>query len=808
MAHALLYTTSRSGSGRLMQYMALSEMFKVKIATLLLLLEWSLKPDKLLATGRYSEIIIPFPNTRLFQSKADKRAGSIIINLKNTQTQELEPLFNYDDRVIKRLIVKELTQDEVKIEIFLKDKNLRSSIYALEEPYRLVISIFDHFYELERDPVTGLPLASTNESKQNHKADDLNSTDTSLSKFLLASPTQTTHSQVFAQNDEENQPKGKRKLLQPFPELGEKPAEWEAKLEKVSAGRGGAWVTFPIYVYPIQTAPYEGREKPSGWEKSVYEPNVSVGAQMASYGYKQYALGHENRALLVYQQVLHVEPKIFEKDALHLFVFAESHLGQGNLSLADGYYQTLLDRFKGSIFFSFAKMRRLDIKAIEFLQGARLEKFQEFSSQIESILQDKPTPEILTQLAIRQAFWRNPKAHLSAEIPPPLDSDLAVIIRQNLSQVESQKTSFIAASLLLGSMVNGEELWDKSIGQFAEQYFSRYSSEKLNPYFEYLRKQFDIKLATAIKTFAAKSQYGNAILSFSVLSKNLQAVALQDTSVAWALGESYRELGQVKEAISHYQTVMDREETSQNRLKASFWVAYLATTQSRINTNTKESGDQIRLGQRADDVMLNIWNELPAKEKEIVQTIYKPYLEDAVKDYNKLRSPPQILLSAWSDAFSTKMEAASSGGGGPLLEKYSPTALAVSSLKNLATKFSMLGMPEKRRQSLLLLKKLKAENLAEDKLAKKQWVNELMSFAEELRQQNQLIEAGETFTFAAGNSEDWENRAEALYKGGLLLYKAGKREEAIKAFEQASQDGNNLFYANLAKERLSQLIRP
>ena len=54
-------------------------------------------------------------------------------------------------------------------------------------------------------------------------------------------------------------------------------------------------------------------------------------------------------------------------------------------------------------------------------------------------------------------------------------------------------------------------------------------------------------------------------------------------------------------------------------------------------------------------------------------------------------------------------------------------------------------------------------------------------------------------------SENWEKRAEALYKGGLLLYRSGRREEALKAFEGAANDGNNLLYAELARKRLEQL---
>ena len=70
---------------------------------------------------------------------------------------------------------------------------------------------------------------------------------------------------------------------------------------------------------------------------------------------------------------------------------------------------------------------------------------------------------------------------------------------------------------------------------------------------------------------------------------------------------------------------------------------------------------------------------------------------------------------------------------------------------------------------------------------------------------NQNLEAGRIYSLVGKESQNWEGRAEALYKGGLLLYKAGRREEAIDAFTKASNDGNNLFYANLARERLGQI---
>ena len=84
-------------------------------------------------------------------------------------------------------------------------------------------------------------------------------------------------------------------------------------------------------------------------------------------------------------------------------------------------------------------------------------------------------------------------------------------------------------------------------------------------------------------------------------------------------------------------------------------------------------------------------------------------------------------------------------------------------------------------------------------------LNQLVDLAEEHRKANRYLDAGRLFADAARNSEQWDKKAEALYKGGLLLYRAGQKDEAVKALTQAAEDTNNFFYANLAKERLNQL---
>ena len=92
-----------------------------------------------------------------------------------------------------------------------------------------------------------------------------------------------------------------------------------------------------------------------------------------------------------------------------------------------------------------------------------------------------------------------------------------------------------------------------------------------------------------------------------------------------------------------------------------------------------------------------------------------------------------------------------------------------------------------------------------DKKASSLWVGQLVELAEDYRRTNQYLKAGRTYAFIGKEAIDWDSRAEALYKGGLLLFRAGRRDEALNAFTEASQDTNNLLYAELAKRRLDQL---
>jgi tetratricopeptide (TPR) repeat protein len=164
-----------------------------------------------------------------------------------------------------------------------------------------------------------------------------------------------------------------------------------------------------------------------------------------------------------------------------------------------------------------------------------------------------------------------------------------------------------------------------------------------------------------------------------------------------------------------------------------------------------------------------------------------------------------LILSSWKDHYAARQSTSAGGSGADLKNEFSPSAASAKLISNLAARFAMLGMDKERRDALGLLRDMKPAQFGDDKEARKAWMDQLLLLAEEYRKDNEYLEAGRTFGLVASESENWEGRAETLYKAGLLLYRAGRKDEAVAALEKAKADGNNLFYANLATERLTQI---
>ena len=206
--------------------------------------------------------------------------------------------------------------------------------------------------------------------------------------------------------------------------------------------------------------------------------------------------------------------------------------------------------------------------------------------------------------------------------------------------------------------------------------------------------------------------------------------------------------------------------------------------------------------------MSDIWRKLKADEKSVLMTALGSAMQDVAASEARLRTPPKIILEQYKSALSAntpKITGTSGTSNTDWLGNFSPSGSTVKLLDDLGKKFAELGLPAERRQTIQLMKFLKPEHLAQDKEAAKLWASELTKLAEEHRKADEFLEAGELYTLVGDSTAVAEGRAENLYKGGLLLFRAGKKQDAIKALEKAKGDTTNLFYSKLATERLDQV---
>jgi hypothetical protein len=413
-------------------------------------------------------------------------------------------------------------------------------------------------------------------------------------------------------------------------------------------------------------------------------------------------------------------------------------------------------------------------------------------------------------IAIRRAHWSKEgqakeydKAYL-----PNISEDVYNSLSGAYTTVQSRRTKFHSANLLMNHMLSNKNRWSRATGDFASAYFKSFDEKAAEPWRSNLRKILFKTLNAVLQSKVAKGQLVSAIQDYESLPKSLRAIK-NTPKTAWALAEAYRKLGQTGKSVNLYDMAAKKSLGAPEKFKAQFWLAVTSAEKAENLKGSKASQNQIERLQNtsvnADKNMQASWNALKESEQDKFATAYKTHFENTVTKESNLRSPAKIVLSNWTKALNTKV---STDNGGELTDwdkHFSPTGSSVFLLRDLARRFSNLGMTKERRETLKLLKLVKPSQFADDKKAKNLWASELVGLAEDYRKSSQALDAGRIYAMVGAQSEDWEGRAEALYKGGLLLYKAGRREEALEALNNASNDGNNLFYSNLARERLSQI---
>lgn len=761
-----------------------------------------------LAVARYSQMMVSFNSERQVSFYSQPGSNSLVIEFANTTPSELANLEMYDEKLVRRLIFKDLGANGTQVQLVLRDSAVRATVNQFSEPFRVAIDLFDQNYQEQTDLVTGFPrLQSASEPEigtiRPGVQTDLGN---SQSPRRFVSEDGQSQGEYPQSNTRDDRPKGSYQLVKPTAkEIGDS-GQFAEEIEKIESGKGKAWRNFPEYIYRLQTSSFEVDAKEDHSELSKATKALSSTEAMASYAGRLFNFGHESRAFFGYQQVLRREPAIFDRDALHLWKFAEIHLGQGNLTLAEGYFKALIDKHPDSLLSKFAELRRLDIASIRVINDGKMRQLNALVPKLDHIKAAK-SAELTAQVAIRRAYWNDlqlPDKYTSLHIPT-VEETLARLLSEVHPALESQTTSFLAATIILNDLLKPENPWSNATSVFAGTYFSRYSGDVAKQHQDDLRARFNAKLNSKLQEYARERQFSQVVATVKALPKSLSKVAYTPET-SWALANSYREMGFDEDAISYYQKAADGANNPKDRLQPILWLAITAANSSaqlsRQNDSAKAS-KMSDLARNADQEIERIWSELKPAEKRAIMVSYKDALESNLTSEFMLRSPAVLILSTWKERLGTHSSADSSIDG-KWEAAYSPSASAVMLLKRLSERFAKLGMVSERREAIKLLQFIKPEEI-QDKDSKKIWADSLLGLAEDYRNTNEYLEAGRLYAFAAEKNEDWPNRAEALYKGGLLLYRAGKRDEAIKAFQQASEDGQNEFYANLAKERIERL---
>jgi tetratricopeptide (TPR) repeat protein len=526
---------------------------------------------------------------------------------------------------------------------------------------------------------------------------------------------------------------------------------------------------------------------------------------MADYGGKLFNFGHEGKALIAYEQVLHKDPTLFDRDALHLWKFAETHLGQGNLTLAHGYFEALIEKHPESPLANFARLRLLDIASLRLREQDKQAEWPSLLPKLAAV-KLRNNGELAAQVAMRQAWWSPGASKPAGTVQlPPLNLPIRNALAGAYAQAESSRTAFLAASLLLADMLAPDVPWQRPTGQFAESYFKRFSGSAAEPYRGQLVGALQAKLHGSLQAKVADGKLLEAIGDYEALPPSLRKVK-SNPKTAWALAEAYRKLAQTGKAVELYQAATKTETDGPDRFKAWFWLSVTAGEMAAVKDGDQDQRQRLAAtSKEADRQAGAAWERLKDEERTQISVAYKEPFERTVNGAARLTTGPKIVLADWTKALSTKASTTSGGDAGDWARNFSPSGSAVILLTDLGRRFAELGMTKERRQAIGLLKHMKPSQFEDDGAAKAIWSGELVKLADDYRKANEYLDAGRLYSLVGAESENWEGRAEALYKGGLLLYRAGRRAEAIDSFKKASDDGNNLFYANLAKERLSQL---
>ncbi|MBP9708495.1 MAG: hypothetical protein KBD78_12695 [Oligoflexales bacterium] len=736
--------------------------------------------------NRFANLTIEIPNTSKIDYRYDSKKLMLTISIANIDVKSLPALDTYDENVIRRIVLKQMNAD-VEISFILKDRGLTYELNIYDQPQRIHLDIFDKNYRPTQDPLNGLPVHQDRAVKSKAEND------------LDNEPIEANQAEEFAEISSDTShlstESSKYQLLHQKTDAALS-TNIQDYVAKIPEGFGSAWVNYPLYIYRIDINAHKIRDQLNSSILEQETENFSNAYSIAENAEKLLSLGHEKRALSLYQLAMQKDPRIFDKEPIFLWNFAEAHLGQKNLMLADAYYQAVIDKHPNSVFAKYSALRRADIRSIP-LYAQNSNTLKDLVPALEKIRYGDEV-EAKAHYNIRKAFWQNAintKSSLLPQISPELAEELKLLLRSPLAP----RTTYILNSLLMEFYTLEKTAWNKEAATFASDYFKLYSNAS-EIQISALKDQLKLKISAHIEGLSNKGEHLAAVQSFEELPKSLQSIK-KEPETAWAIAESYRKAGSTLSAAKFYEISNSHSDVIKSATSA-FWVSYtskdaLASNPAKINPT--ERAQLNNYARKFDPIFSSKYMALNDTQKLDVDKMLMQYYEDSIRRKLLLKTPAILVLQQRSQKPAINSEVVTNKS------TQSSAANEIILLSRLAESFAELKMPQERRRALNLYKNVSPEEFSDDTTAKNIWARDLLKLAEEYRAANNYLEAGRTYAYTAEKSVNWDKKAESLYKGGLLLYRAGKATEAKEALSKACDDGDNLFYKNLACERLEKL---
>lgn len=743
--------------------------------------------------SNFSQIVVPLSSGKRFTYEWSKPGTELRLFFQDSSPDELEAFNNYDEMLVRRVLIKDLGAKGTEIKIVLRDNSVEGLVSTFSEPNRVVLDLFHKNTKEQKDPQSGLP--------------------TQIATGLESDPSWLPNSPAgnnSLSSQELSPPRNQKRLFQKLAPEASSPNELNTLISKIDPGLGKAWATFPTYIYRMQLASLENNSSAKKDDVAKLQAKaLTTGGAMADFAAKLFDLGHEGRALAAYQQVLQREPEIFEKDVFHLWRIAESHLGMGNLTLAEGYYQTLLEKHPDHVMARFANLRKLDVQAVRTINSGDLSRLASLNEAVISI-PTRANAELTALVAIRSAWWEDKTIDQASRTAlATCSEETEVQLEQILPKIENPKTAYLSSAMIAKRMSDSNTAWQNNYAAWLGKFFNRYRGGN-DPLTLQLSESTRTRLLNQFQSLFENNQTTEVISLYEQLPKEMKSIA-KDSNVSWQLAESYRSLGQTEPALEFYARA-STSKTPSLQFRSNFWLAALSAktlASSKQNASSKSQHSDLRTkSEQYDSKMQKIWSQLSADDKNRLMTGLGSEFKKITASDRPLRTPAKIILEQYQAVLTDnppKLDATPGTNNSDWLGNFSPSAATVKLLDDLGRKFAELGMPKERREALQLMRFIKPTELEQDKVAAKIWADEMRKLAEDHRKADEFLEAGQIYTQIGEVTALDNSRAESLYKGGLLLFRAGKKEDAVKALEKAKQDPNNLFYSKLATERLNQI---